>query len=354
MKVKFVDFPKQHKKYESEIDSAIKRVCNSRARILQSEVSSFERNLAEFIGTKYAVGLNSGTDALFLSLKLAGIGPGDEVITVGHTFHATVEAIVWNGAKPILVNVGSDGMMDVEEVYQKIGRSTKAIIPVHLMGDMVNMKELMEKVKMAEAVFKNKIIVIEDACQALGSESNGKKAGAWGLAGAFSFFPAKILGAYGDAGAVTTNDEALYKELKDMREHYKYNPGKYGFNSRLDELQAAILNVKISHLPEMIQRRQEIADRYYQGLKIGGLPPIRQGRVYQDFIIRTEKRDELSEFLKKNDIETLKNDYHFPDDLPKPEDTVLLESQTLRLPCNDVLEDEEIDFVISKINEFFK
>jgi len=350
MKTNFVDYPRQHKKYESEIDGAIKRICNSRARILQEEVKKFEENLAKFIGTKYAVGLNSGTDALFLSLKLAGIKAGDEVITVGHTFHATVEAIVWNGAKPVLVNVGEDGMMDLKDVFEKITYKTKAIIPVHLMGDMVDMKGLKN---LLHGMDRDDIIILEDACQALGSERDGKKAGAWGHAGAFSFFPAKILGAYGDAGAVTTNDENLYKELKDMREHYKYNPGKYGFNSRLDELQAGILNAKFTHLPEMLKRRQEVADRYYQGLKIGGLPTIRKGRVYQDFIIKNERRDELSDFLKENGIETLKNDYHFPDDLKKPWETVALEQQTLRLPCNDVLENDEVDYVIKKINEFF-
>jgi dTDP-4-amino-4,6-dideoxygalactose transaminase len=198
--------------------------------------------------------------------------------------------------------------------------------------------------------------VLEDSCQALGSERDGLKAGSWGKAGAFSFFPAKILGAYGDAGALTTNDEALYKELKDMREHYKYNPGKYGFNSRLDELQAAILNVKLKYLPEMIKRRQEVADIYDQELKDLPivLPTKRPGRVYQDYIIRTNNRDELAQFLKDNGIETLKNDYHFPDDLPKPEDTVELEKQTLRIPCNDVLTDEEVRYVCQKITEFYK
>lgn len=343
MNVSFVNYPKQHQKYQKEIEAAILRVCNSRARILQQEVKNFEQNLADFVGTKYAVGLNSGTDALFMTLKLLGVGSGDEVITVGHTFHATVEAIVWNGAKPVLVDVGEDGMMDVISVKKAITSKTKAIIPVHLMGDMVNVGAL--------SVLG--LPIIEDACQALGASYGGVKAGAWGIAGAFSFFPAKILGAYGDAGAITTDDEALYKELKDMREHYKYNPGKYGFNSRLDELQAAILNVKIKHLPEMIQRRQEIADMYDDGLKGVVLPTKRLGRVYQDYIIRTDRRDELAEFLKNKGIETLKNDYHFPDDLPKPEHTVKLESQTLRLPCNDVLSDEEVKYVIEKSNEFF-
>lgn len=342
MKVNFTNYPRQHEKYGKEIEEAILRIARSRARILQEEVGLFEQNLANYVGTRYAVGVASGTDALFLSLKLLGIGPGDEVITVGHTFHATVEAIYWNGAKPVLVDVGEDGMMDGNAVIKAITSKTKAIIPVHLMGDMVNMDKL-----------PSDIPIIEDACQALGSEFKGRKAGSFGFAGAFSFFPAKILGSYGDAGAITTNDEKLYKELKDIREHYKYNPGKYGFNSRLDELQAAILNVKIKYLPEMIKRRQEIADIYNAGLKGVVLPIKREGRIYQDYIIRTDRRDELADFLKENGIETLKNNYHFPNDLPKPEHTIKLESQTLRLPCNDVLENEEINYIIEKINKFY-
>lgn len=353
MKVNFVDYPKQHAKYP-EIEEAILRVARSSDRILRGEVKKFEENLAKFVGTKYAVGLNSGTDALFLSLKALGIGSGDEVITVGHTFHATVEAIVWNGATPILVDVGEDGMMDIEAAKKAITPKTRAIIPVHLMGDAVNPEKLFKHVHWNKLDIK----IVEDACQALGSTYGefygNSKVGSLGKVGAFSFFPAKILGAYGDAGAVTTNDENLYNELKNMREHYKYSETpKYGFNSRLDELQAAILNVKFKYLPDMIKRRQEIADLYDEGLKDLPikLPTKRQGRVYQDYIIRTEKRDELSEFLKEHGIETLKNDYHFP--IPKPEHTVKLESETLRLPCNDVLEDEEIKYVISKIKEFY-
>lgn len=352
MEVKFVDYQKQHAKYKDEIESAILRVCNSRARILQNEVKTFEENLAKFVGTKYALGVANGTDALFLVLRYLkqknGWQEGDEVITVGHTFHATVEAIVHNGLKPVLVDVGEDGMMWIPGVLKAITDKTRAIIPVHLMGDAVDLISLRAELGSKE------IHILEDACQALGSNLpvSDIKAGAWGIAGAFSFFPAKILGCYGDGGGVTTNDEELYNEIKNMREHYKYSetPG-YGFNSRLDELQAAILNVKIKYLPDMIKRRQEIADYYDAGLRGVVLPTKRAGRVYQDYIIRTEKRDQLADWLKLNGIETLKNDYHFP--IPKPEATIKLEAETLRLPCNDVLTNEEINYVIEKINEFF-
>jgi len=315
--------------------------------ILRKDVEEFEENLAKFVGTKYATALNSGTDALFLTLKMLGVKEGDNVITCGHTFHATVEAIHNCGATPVLVNVGEDGMMNVDEVLEKINPFTKAIIPVHLMGDMCDMKALTEGTDLP---------IIEDACQALGAERDGKKAGAWGWAGCFSFYPAKILGCFGDGGAITTNDKELADEMKDLRNHYKYNPGKWGYNSRLDNLHAAVLNVKIKYLPKMLARRQEIADLYDYNLshiKEITLPVMRKGRVYQDYIIRIEHRDWLENFLEGSDIETMKNDYHFPADCPKPLKTVELEQQTLRLPCNDVITDEEVHKVIEAIHEYY-
>lgn len=392
MNVSFVDYPKQHAKYP-EIEEAILRVCRSRARILQNEVKTFEEGLAKFVGTKYALGVANGTDALIMVLRYLkqknGWQDGDEVISVGHTFHATIEAIVHNGLTPVLVDVGEDGMMNVFEVEKVITPKTKAILPVHLMGDMVDMHRLGLLVQDQNLNrIGNKISLVEDACQALGSEfrwqTESRKAGSISSAGAFSFFPAKILGCYGDGGGITTNDEELYNEIKNMREHYKFSehPG-FGFNSRLDELQASILNVKIKYLPDMLRRRQEIADLYFEGLKdlekAGKikLPTKRNGRVFQDYIIQVPdiypenytkdtvifqtgdwnktlfgKRDALADFLKEQGIETLKNDYHFP--IPKPEHTVKLESQTLRLPCNDVLEDDEIKYVIQKVNEFYQ
>jgi len=200
------------------------------------------------------------------------------------------------------------------------------------------------------------IPIIEDACQALGAEIDGKKAGNWGWAGCFSFYPAKILGCFGDGGAITTNDKEFADELKDMRNHYKYNPGKWGYNSRLDNIHASVLNVKIKYLEDILYRRQEIALMYDDGLaniRAIDLPETRTGRVYQDYIIRTSERDELSAFLKMNEVETMKNDYHFPDDCPKPEKTVELEKQTLRLPISDILTDSEVRYIIEVINKFY-
>lgn len=343
--VKFVDFPREYKKYKKEIDSAIRRVLDSGKFILQEEVDDFEKTLAGFLGTRYAVGVNSGTDALFLSLKLAGIGRGDEVITVGHTFHATVEAIHWNGATPILVDVDGTSQMDVWEVEKKITPKTKAIIPVHLMGDMVNMKELKK--------IAGNIPIIEDSAQALGADWNGKRAGSWGLFGCFSFYPAKILGGLGDGGAITTNNRLYAEELKNMRNHYKYSPGKWGFNSRLDNLQAAVLKVKLNHIDEILENRQHVAERYLEAFRDLPFksPTDRPGRVWQDFIIRTDRRDELADYLRKRGIQTMKNDYHFP--MPKPKATIKLESETLRLPCNDVLKPGQVNEVIKNVQKFY-
>jgi len=199
-KVRFVNYPLQYKILKKEIDKAIRIILERGDLILRKDVEEFEEKLADFTGVKYAVGLNSGTDALFLSLKAAGIGKGDEVITVSHTFVASIAVIIQAGATPVLVDVGGDYLMDAGRIERAISKKTKAIIPVHLNGRMCDMGKI---IKIAR---KHKLIVIEDAAQALGAKFKGKMAGAFGLTGCFSFFPAKILGSFGDAGALTTNN----------------------------------------------------------------------------------------------------------------------------------------------------
>ena len=229
-KVPFVDYPKQYHSIEKEIDAAIKEVLSKGDFILREQLRRFEDNLASFLGMDYAVGLNSGTDALYLSLLAAGIGHGDEVITVAHTFLATVGAIVNCGAKPVLIDVRQDFNMDVDKVEEAITSQTKAIIPVHLNGRLCDMKKLM---KIAD---KHNLIVIEDAAQALGATFDGKKAGSFGLTGCFSFYPAKVLGAAGDGGLVATNDKEVAEKIRALRDNGRVM-GKdevvgYGFNSR--------------------------------------------------------------------------------------------------------------------------
>lgn len=357
MNVPFVNFVEEYNQHKEALDRAYFDVMGRGDYILRQDVEQFEKNMAEFVGTKYAIGVNSGTDALFLMLHLLNLVEGDEVITVGHTFHATVEAIVHAGGKPVLVNVGDDGMMDIEEVKKAITPKTRAIIPVHLMGDMVDMKKLTDHCAYLAVKEKHLIVIIEDACQALGSERDGKRAGSWGFAGAFSHYPAKILGTAGDAGCITTNDGTIASDLKDLRNHFKYNPGEFGFNSRLDNIHAAFLNAKFPKLNWMIERRQEIADIYNEKLKdIEGLtlPTIRKGRVYQDYIIRTKERERLEQYLHDNGIQTMRNNYDFPVACPKPEKTVQLENETLRIPCNETLTDEQVNYVADKINEFYR
>lgn len=284
--IPFLPYNKLFQKEKSEFVDALYDVIDSGHFILGPDVELFEKNLAEYIGTKYAVGVNSGTDALFLTLKAAGIKAGDEVICPSHTFIATIQTIAQTGATPILVDIGDDGLMDIDALMKMDSSKWKAIIPVHLEGKTVDMERL-------TSIYKD-LIIIEDAAQALGAASDNQKAGSFGLAGCFSFYPAKIMGVPGDAGAITTNDENLYKELLLLRNHYGIGKGvegkvKYGYNSRLDNLLARFLNIRFKKIDSILARRKEIADRYLAGLKdIPGLvlPLDQEGRVWQDFCVR--------------------------------------------------------------------
>lgn len=363
-KVPFVNYPLQYRNLEKELDAATKRILINGDLILRSDVEEFERTIASFVGTKYAVGVNSCTDALILSLKAAGIGEGDEVITVSHTFFATIEAIVHCGAKPILVEVGEDFVMDVEGLREAITHKTKAVIPVHLNGRLCDMEEITGIAK------ENNLIVIEDAAQALGAKSNGKMAGSFGLTGCFSFYPAKLLGSFGDGGAVVTNDENVAQKVRLLRNHgqkSKTEIALYGFTSRLHNIQAAVLNVKFRYLPQWLNRRREIALIYENGLSgVKGikLPPApnadtRFFDVFQNYVLRAQRRDELFEFLKENGVETLIKDpvanhvqkglglshFHLPF-------TEQLAKEVISLPMYPELTDQQVEFVIETIRKF--
>jgi len=362
-KVGFVNYPRQYKKIEAEIDAAIKRTLENGDLILRHDVDEFESTLAAFLGVKYVIGTNSCTDSLILSLKAAGMKSGDEVITVSHTFFATVEAIVHCGAKPILVDVADDFLMDMDKVEAAITPATKAVIPVHLNGRVCDMDKL-------EAICrKHNLIIIEDSAQALGATFNNKKGGSIGLAGCFSFYPAKILGAFGDGGAVATNNESFAEKIRLLRNHGVKNKTEfvlYGFTSRLDNLQAAVLNVKLKHLNDWLNRRREISERYYQGLgMVSGLvlPPKSDDKhfdVYQNYVLRAQRRDELAAFLKTNGVEILIKDplpLHFHPaiglsgfSLPYSEE---LAKKVISLPMYPELENEEIDYVIAKVRAFY-
>lgn len=364
-KVPFVNYPEHYRRIWDEVMEVIEGALSRGDLILRDQLRQFEENIASFIGVKYAVGVNSGTDALFLSLKAIGVGPGDEVITVAHTFVATVGVIVESGATPVLIDVGDDMNMDVEEVERAISPRTKAIIPVHLNGRMCDMGRLVEIAN------EHDLLVIEDAAQALGAKFDAKKAGSFGLTGCFSFYPAKILGAAGDGGLVVTNSEEIAEKIRLLRDHgQQRDTGSilfYGFNSRLDNLQAAILNVKLKHLPEWIERRRELAGLYHKGLPdLQGLrlppPPESDGRffdVYQNYVIRSKERDSLVTCLRESDIEILiswPKPMHHHDALglkrfylPKTEQ---ISNEVLSLPMYPELSDEQVDYVIKAIHNF--
>lgn len=363
-KVRFVNYPLQYKNLKTEIDAAMQDVLARGDLILRQDTDDFEKSFAEFIGTKYAIGLNSGTDALFLSLLALGVGKGDEVITVSHTFVASIAAIVQVGATPILVDVAEDFEMDTNKIEEAITEKTKAIIPVHLNGRMTNMDKVMEIAK------KHNLFVIEDSAQALGAKCNGKRAGAVGNTGCFSFYPAKILGCFGDGGALTTNDETIIEKIKLLRDHgqkTKTEIVQFGWNSRLDNLQAAVLNVKIKYLPEWIERRRKIAKTYNEGLKDlkqvktpFGFESEERYDVFQNYVLRAQKRDELYAFLKEKGVETLIKDpvanhmqsglnlSHF--NLPV---SVQLAKEVISLPMYPELTDEQINYVIECVKDFY-
>jgi len=365
-KVPFVNYPLQYHNLEKEIDAAIKDVLKRGDLILRSDVEEFEKNIASFLGVRYAVGVNSCTDAMILSLKAAGIGQGDEVITVSHTFFATIEVIHHCGAAPILIDVREDFLMDMEKVESAITSKTKAILPVHLNGRCCEMDKLMEIAR------KHNLIVIEDAAQALGAEFKGKKAGSFGLAGCFSFYPAKLLGAAGDGGIVATNNQDLAEKIRLLRNHgqkTKTEIACYGFNSRLDNLQAAILNVKFKHFSKWIKRRRAIAQIYERGLcgifqfKTPPAPDSdsRFFDVYQNYVVRARKRDRLRDFLKKKGVETLVKDpipNHWQKGLGLSRFrlplTERLAKEIISLPMYPELTNSQIRYVISCVKKFYQ
>ena len=258
--IPLVDLKKQYQSIKTEIDEAIQRVLDSQQFILGSEVSEFEKEISIYCNVKYAIGVSSGSDALLVALMALGIKPGDEVITSSYSFFATAGAIARLGAKPVFVDIEPESYnIDPNKIEELITSRTKAIIPVHLYGQMANMNEI------SKIANENSIDLIEDAAQSIGSDINGLTAGSFGKMGCFSFFPTKNLGAYGDGGLITTNDDQIAKKLFSLRNHgfsKKYHSEILGGNFRLDSIQAAILRVKLRHLNKWISARQGNASIY--------------------------------------------------------------------------------------------
>jgi dTDP-3-amino-3,4,6-trideoxy-alpha-D-glucose transaminase len=288
-----------------EIDRAIRRVLESGSYILGSEVAEFEAQFAEYIGVRYALGVASGTDAILLSLKACGIGPGDEVITVSHTAVATVAAIELSGAIPVLVDIDpATYTIAADKIAQAITPKTKAIIPVHLYGQPAELRTILHIAQ------EHKLLVIEDCAQAHGAEFMGKKVGSWGNVSAFSFYPTKNLGAIGDGGMLVTDDPEIYKRAVLLRQYgweQPYISQIPGYNSRLDPLQAAILKVKLRYLDEWNARRINIAHVYSELLNgVVGTPQVRPAskHIFHLYVVTCQERDKLSAFLAEHGIAT--------------------------------------------------
>ena len=372
-KVPFVNYPLQYKKIKKEIDKAIFGCLERGDLIFRKDTKTFEQNLARFTDNKYGISCDSCTGALFLSLAALGIGKGDEVITVSHTYVATIDVIWHCGAKPVLVDICEDMEMDADLLEKAITPRTKAIIPVHLDGRMCNMDKIM---KIAQ---KHNLVVVEDAAQAAGAKYKGKPAGSFGITGCFSFYPAKILGSFGDGGMICTSDKNLAAKLYRLRDHGE-TPSYlraladndkiafFGYNSLLDNIQAAVLNVKLKHLPYWIKRRRQIAGIYEKGLKDikeVKLPagPTESGPnfdVFQNYVIRVKNRDELRKYLTKSGVETLAK-WTVPNHrqaalqlgefkLPLTEK---ISSEVISLPLYPELTDNQVKYVIKIIRDFY-
>ncbi len=365
--IPFVDLKTQYRLIKEEIQTEINKVLQQSNFILGEQVALFEEEFANFCDSKYCVGVASGTDALHLALRSMYIGQDDEVITASNTFIATVSAISYVGAKPVLVDIDPRTYnIDLNRIEEKITSNTKAIIPVHLYGCPVDMERLLA------ITHKHNIRIIEDSCQAHGAIWDGKKVGSFGIMGCFSFYPSKNLGAFGDSGAIVTSDEKMYDKIKMMRNYgspKKYYHDFIGYNSRLDTLQAAILRVKLKHLEEWNSKRRINAKLYNQKLKGVGdlqLPNIDEkgSHIFHLYVIRTQKRDKLLIYLKENGIQC---GIHYPvpiyalgayshlglsgKDFPVTEQ---FSKQILSLPMFPELTEEQINMVSDFINKFFK
>lgn len=364
-RVPFVDPREHYRRLKPEIDAAVQDCLAKGDLIYRRQLRDFESHLASFVGVKYAVGVNSGYHALYFSLVAAGVGPGDEVVTVGHTFVATVSAIVHCGATPVLVDVGDDYNMDPGPVEGAITSRAKAILPVHLNGRVCDMGAIQD------IAARHGVAVIEDSAQALGAAFLGTRAGAFGATGCFSFYPFKVLGGFGDGGAVTTDDPDIAVMISRLR----YNgedreTGEYhhhGQTALLDNVQAAVLDVKLRHLPEWIDHRRRIAGMYRERLaEVGDLKlPHFDDRdrydIFQNYVIRTKSRDSLRRHLSASGVETL---VHWPKPMwkhrglgletPNLPRTEQICDEVLSMPMSAETTEEHVEIAADAIRRFYQ
>ena len=364
MNIPILDLTAQYRSIKKEIDAAVMKVIESQHFILGPEVEAFESEVAAYCGTKYAVGVASGTDALILALKAFGIGEGDEVITTPFTFFATAESISLVGAKPVFVDIDPKTYcIDPELIEDKITKRTKAIIPVHLFGQCADMDRILEIAKI------NNLKVIEDTAQAMGAAYKGRQAGSMGDIGCLSFFPSKNLGGFGDGGMIITNNKEIADKVKMLRVHgstIRYIHSAIGTNSRLDALQAAVLRVKLRHLNEWLKARRKAAEYYNSHLKdlslITPYVPSYNTHTYHLYVLRVKPSPEkLAKFLNDAGIEARTYypvSLHLQDcykglgykkgDLKESESA---SPETLAIPIYPELDAERLSFIVKKIRE---
>jgi dTDP-4-amino-4,6-dideoxygalactose transaminase len=361
VRVPLVDLTAQFQPIKSEVMQAIEDVLESMHLFLGPNTAAFEAEFAVYCGGRYCISVANGTDALHLALRAAGVGQGDEVITVAHTFFASTEAIVMVGATPVYVDIDPRTcLIDVSQIETHITSRTRAIMPVHLYGQMADMDAIMD------IAARNDLVVIEDAAQAHGADYKGRRAGSIGQLGCFSFYYSKNLGAYGESGAVVTSDPELARRLRLYRDHgsaTRYHHAEYGFNSRMDEIQAAVLRVKLRHLDAWNAQRREHAATYDRLLAEAnvGLPVTAPDRthMYYVYVIRSAERDALQRRLAEREIGT---GIHFPTpvhlqpatralgyhagDLPNTEQAA---QQVLSIPMYPELTGEQLEWVVASV-----
>lgn len=364
--VPFFDYPELYASQREELMRIFDDIGRRGAFILQKDVRDFEENLERYLGVKHAIGVANCTDGLIICLKAAGLNRGDEVIISSHTFIATAAAIFNAGGIPVPVDCGADHLIDPKAVERAITPKTKFIMPTQLNGRTCDMDGLLA------IASKYRLQIVEDAAQALGSKFKGRFAGTFGAAAAFSFYPAKNLGALGDAGAIVTNNSELNEKMLLLRNHGRSPSGEvviWGLNSRLDNLQAAILNFRFKSYDKIIERRRQIAAIYDEELKSLEeltLPPgpslnVEHFDVFQNYEIEAERRDELQSHLKAHGIGTLQQwsgwavhqmkSLGFTHSLPF---TDALFKRMLMLPLNMSIADSDVHFVCDKIKEFYR
>ena len=365
-KIPFFEYPRLWNDDKDNLLSIIDDVSSKGGFIMQKEVANFELELAKYVGTNYAVGVGNATDGMEIFLEAIGLKKGDEIIVSSHTMLATASAIKVAGCIPVVVDIDDDNLISAQSIENAINENTVGIMPTHVNGRICNMDAIVAIAK------KHGLFIVEDAAQALGAKYKGKSAGSFGLAASISFFPAKVLGCFGDAGAVIVNDKDLYHKIYQIHDHGRDLDGevkRWGRNSRLDNVQAAILSYKLKSYDKAIKLRRKIAKMYDE--RLSGLAELKLPKkcgqdknyfdTYQNYELQADNRDELKSYLQKNNIGTLIqwggialhqfSQLGFSHSLPNTEKFF---KNCIMLPMNVFINDDDVDYICEKIIQFYK